>query len=555
MPRLTLFHRCAIVVATGLSLCLLPGCSPSKDQAESDPDQKAKLAQQKANQPDSGDAQTGRQPGAAEEIAAPSGMAADTTGSSNTSTDKQVPASSANDNPTSTQSDTNRLRQKRLPEDLTPQQLLQYIEGADRDLQILNSARAPVDGVSQRRQAAMEIIGVKLQASRRVQAHEDASPEQKNSGVRGELQALSHLTGMRDVDAAQKLRQLAKKHLDSDQPLVAADSRVATIGFAINDLYAGVPQAADQIVELVNGIVSHPGTDVPAILIMARARELLTDYGHLDQAILVRAKILELFGDSNDPMIARIADEAAGTVKFDAVERMILDHQEGLPVNEDEWNAAVQELLSDSSDQITVGYLIGAALGFEFSGDNKLVDATFAQLKTSVPETLAQVRQQITAAEAASQARKKVIGSEMGFDDLPSAPGTSVDRADLQNKVVLMPFWSVAFGANALSVLPELLELKKQYPQQVTIAGMNLDTAEARLEEFYLQSRLDFPSFQSVSSADMQQPNPVAVRFGVVNMPFVAIFGKDGKTDSLHLNSTSVTKRVDALLNQTEESP
>ena len=549
MPWLSLFSRSAIVAVTGFSLLLLQGCSPSKEQAASDPDQQAKLAQKdsEANPPP-----VSGGPDSAEVIAAPSGMAAESTGSNQPSGVKPLPEKSATNDE---QADSNRLRQKRLPEDLTPQQLLQYIEGADRDLQVLNNARAPVDGVIQRRQAAMEIIGVKLQASRRVQAHQEATPEQQNSGIRGELQSLSHLTGMGDVSAAQELRELAKKHLHSDQPLVAADSRITTIGFAINDLYAGVPQAADQIVELVNGIVSRPGTDVPAILIMARARELLTDYGHLDQAIMVRAKILELFGDATDPMIARIADEAAGTVKFDAVERMILDHQGGAPVKIDDWNAAVEELLSDSSDQITVGYLIGAALGFEFAGDNTLVEATFAQLNSSVPETLVQVRQQIAAAQAASQARQDVIGTEMGFADLPSAPGTSVNREELKNKVVLMPFWSVAFGANALSVLPELLELKKQYPQQVTIVGMNLDTAEARLEEFYLQSRLDFPSFHSVSSSDMQQPNPVAVRFGVVNMPFMAVFDKDGKTDSLHLNSTSLTQRVDALLNQPTTAP
>ena len=243
-----------------------------------------------------------------------------------------------------------------LRPDLTPSELVDFLSQTDQYMQLLMSGR----GISDPEEAFAEmnrVAKVKLEAARRLIALEDADAKQISEGARGELQALSHLAAQGDLNSAEELRSLAKKNLLSRDAQLAADSRVVLIGFAIESLQSGEKGAADEIVSLIDSIdASTSQPDVPALMMMGHARSLLSRYEFDQQAIRVRQRILDLFANSPNPEIAKMAAQAAGNVKFDKIEKLRQSVLAGKSVAREQWASSVTQLIDDAPDLVTVQY-------------------------------------------------------------------------------------------------------------------------------------------------------------------------------------------------------
>src|SRR5690606_18405410 len=113
------------------------------------------------------------------------------------------------------------------------------------------------------------------------------------------------------------------------------------------------------------------------------------------------------------------------------------------PLTVDQWTAAVESLLNESADMAAVQFLASAALQFEAFGNDELADATFAALNRS-DRFSQEETQEIAVAAEARQTRREVIGKRIDFD-LPSVDGRPLSVASYAGKVVLMPFWAIAF--------------------------------------------------------------------------------------------------------------
>ena len=436
-----------------------------------------------------------------------------------------------------------------LREDLTTAQLSKFLEDADRDMQLLASGRTQIKDPREASEMMKQLAKLKLQAAIRVQERDDATDKQQVDGMRGQLQALSHLAAMGDPASAKALESLAKDNLGSDQPTIASDSRIVLIGFAIDALRAGEQSAADDVVALIEGMKANPKPDVPAVLMMAEARQALAGYGLIDQAAKVRDKILTLYGNSSDPTIAKVAADAAGTAKFDTTGRLLAAILENENVALSRWTDAVMELTTEAPDMNTVQFLGTAALQLEAAGRNKFVEETFSILSEQFADQTSATATEVSTAKQAMEARRDVIGSNFDFADLKSVDGKGVPESHYQGKVVLMPFWAIVVP-ESLQIIRQLKEIRDQHPEQVAIVGMNLDPEQAPLREFLAQNELGFPSFRSVSSASQSVANPVAAEFGLVSMPFVAVFNQKGTVEALDFTGTQVGPIVDRLIGE-----
>ena len=431
---------------------------------------------------------------------------------------------------------------RQLKPDLSPPRLMQFLADADQDLGIISSGRSGLADEETARAEMLRLIRLKLEASRRLASHPEATPKQASVGARGELQALSHLAALRDLAAATELEQLASRNLNAKDPDLAFDCRLVMIGFAIEALQNGDDPAPQRIVALIEGI-SGDRADVPSLMVMGQAREALQKYGHRTEARQIRERILNLFADSADPNVAEMAARVAGRVEYDRIEELRAAAVEGAALADEPWRQAVETLIAEAPDMQTVQYLASAALEFESLGSDSLVAVTFESLQRQFSDPASATHQEIQMAAAAYQARKEILGQPLDRD-LDVVGGRSLSIDDYQGKVVLMPFWASGFP-ESLQLIPQLEKLQQQQPSKLAIVGMNLDPEGAPTTQFQQRNGLNFPSFHSVSTATS---NRMAVKFGMVSMPFVAILDREGKVAGLNFTGRRLTEMVDAVL-------
>ncbi|MCC9603028.1 TlpA family protein disulfide reductase [Stieleria sp. JC731] len=435
------------------------------------------------------------------------------------------------------------LNRRQLRSDFTAQELIDWLQYCDRDMEAIAKGKTQLKDPIEITKMLEAIARKKLEASLQLKNHADATTDQQTAGLRGQIQSLSHLASMGDLASAKALKALAKENLKSPIPSVSSDSRIVLIGFAIDELRAGSDEAADEMLELVNSIEASSRVDIPAVLMLAEARQVLSDYGMIDKAAAVRERILALYGNSEDPTIAQIASDAAGTAKYDRARRLldaILDNDE---VAIARWVDVVDELLADSPDVFTVRFLLESSLHLEVFDRGEFVEATFERLSDAFSGDESAIAKEVLTARQAMQARKSVVGTTFDFAKYPVIVGQSVAPPDYEGKVVLMPFWVMQIPVS-LQIVPKLKEIEQAEAGRVSIIGMNLDPEESPLREFVARSGLGFPSFRSVSSSEGGVANPVAAEFGLVSMPFVAVIGKDGKVAAIDFSGLRLDQIV-----------
>lgn len=456
-----------------------------------------------------------------------------------------------------------------LRADLTADELVEFLAGADKDMQTIVSGASGISDPKEARKTLVRIIKMKHEASRRLAQNQNVSDKLRSEGNRGQLQALSHLASLGDLEAATDLEALAKANLNSDDNALVSDSRLVLIGFGIEDLQNGAKEAPESIVGLVRQLASTVSeSDVPAMMVMGQARGLLANYGHDLQAKEVRDTIIDVFANSPDPNIAKMAAAMAGNVRFDAIDSMVNQISAGKndggessnEVTVSEWVEAAETLIDESADLQTVQYLSGAAVEFESRERMDLANATYQVMKRRFRDRDAATYQELQMAISARNAREDAVGREFDFS-LPSVDGTPINMSGYRGKVVLMPFWTIDFP-QSLQILPLLKEWSDKAKGKIAIVGMNLDTDAKRVQAFVEKSGLDFPSFRApnpqgspqgsvdeLAFDDTDNSNPAAAQFGVVSLPCVVIFDQNGKVAKIDFAGRQLDQTINTLIN------
>lgn len=433
-----------------------------------------------------------------------------------------------------------------LKADLDAKKLVEFLVAADTDMQSILTGQSGITDPQRARTELQRLAKLKLEASRRLIDHIDATDKDRVEGQRGELQSLSHLAAMGDLPSAKELESLANANLESEDTDLANDSRLVLIGFASESLQNGKEQGANRIVELTSGFDKSSSSDVPALMALGKARQILVQYGYQDQARSVRDKIIELFANSSDKNVASMAAQIAGNVLYDEIENLLIAATEGKPVTAAQWKDAVKMLVAESPDLQTVQFLAGAALEFESEGDDELVTATFEVLSDSFDDPASATTREVELAVAARLARQQVVGRPFA-PDLPGVGDTPPRMDDYLGKVILMPFWASGFP-DSLSLIPQLRAIRDQSPDQVAILGMNLDVEGSPIKDFVESNGFDFDSFHSASSPTAKVANTVASQFGMVSMPFLVVLDTKGNVASIRFTGKNLEQDVAALL-------
>ncbi|MEM9644534.1 MAG: TlpA disulfide reductase family protein [Planctomycetota bacterium] len=372
---------------------------------------------------------------------------------------------------------------------------------------------------------------------------------QRIAGQRGELQGLSHLAQLGDLNSAVALEKLALKHVDGDSKALKTDSRLVLIGFGLERLQNGKEGSAEELVEMNRELIEEiDDNNVMAMVTMAQTRQWLDQLEHRKESLAVRNLILEKFGRSSDPNIAQMAAQYAGSVQFDGIDRLIDAVTSGEEVSEDRWREAVNTLLDESMDIASVQYLCGSALQFEGGGNANLAAVTYDVLEQRVASQNNAMAVDAQLAIDYSNARKNKIGQPFRAN-LLNVYGDVESVDDLKGQVVLMPFWTTRFP-DSLRLLPLLAEIESAHPESVSVVGINLDATSENLRLWMQNSQLELPTVQTPFDESAGAVNPIAAEFGMGGRPMTVILDQSGNIAAIEFGDANLQQRVEDLLEQ-----
>ena len=274
---------------------------------------------------------------------------------------------------------------------------------------------------------------------------------------------------------------------------------------------------------------------------------MLAENDFPEQAAEVRKHIIDKFASSSNAEIAKTAAQLAGSVNYDQTDKLLRTILQGGEVAVARWTESANQLIAKSPDILTARYLAGAALEFEALGNEELTVATYKVMSAGFTQQDNAIRSEVEIALKARTARREVIGQQ--FDpELDATDDKPISMSNYAGKIVLMPFWANNFPGS-MQVIPVLMKLQKKYPDKIAIVGMNLDPANTKFDPYH-SDHLGFRSFKSTTGVSQTAPNPVASRFGVVSMPFVAILGQDHKIAALDFTGSRLESTIIELLKQ-----
>ncbi|SMP39093.1 Thiol-disulfide isomerase or thioredoxin [Neorhodopirellula lusitana] len=443
---------------------------------------------------------------------------------------------------------------RQLRSNLTPPELIRFLGDIDQEMRALITGQSRIKDPGAIQAEVERVVQLKQTASQRLMDHPDASDAARVTGQRGFLQAMSHRASMGDVRAAEELQTFAEKHRDDENGDLRSDSRLVLIGFAIESLRNGKEDAAKRVLSLMKDVASNPQqVDVAMLMVMAQAKDALLQYEHVDEAGEIRQLILDHFGASNDPEVARMAAMIAASgfaaedqdiQRLDQLRTDIVDPQPGTSnVTVDQWESAVNAVLEKTIDLLTIQFLAGVSLETEAVGRLDIAEATYQIMSDRIAQRQDSVGREARTALQAKANREAVIG-QVFSPELPSVDGSPLNMRDYRGKVVLMPFWSSVFP-DSLATLPNLEAIQARFPDDVAIVGMNLDLEGTDVQGFMKQNSLRFPSYRSVSDSQAAVANEVAYRFGAVSLLFVAVIDQDGKVIEVDFSGRDLSEMVE----------
>jgi peroxiredoxin len=139
----------------------------------------------------------------------------------------------------------------------------------------------------------------------------------------------------------------------------------------------------------------------------------------------------------------------------------------------------------------------------------------------------------------------KLRPPEMSFRALD---GREVDFAKLRGKVVLVDFWATWCGP-CVAELPNVKAAYEKYQAQgFEVIGISLDSPKdrAKLEKFVKDHGLNWPQHFD----EKNKRNHIAEEWGIVGIPAVFLFGKDGRLVAKDTKGEALAKAVESALRQ-----
>lgn len=446
--------------------------------------------------------------------------------------------------------------QLKLPETSNPQLLITFLVQCDRSVQDLTALRlAQRLNENEFRDQAKRLSNLKLQAAERLLTDPKLTAAHNKAATAARVESLSQLTGLGDVDAAQRLQQLAVELSKSSDHQLAHQGKLVLLGFRLNQLQEGQVKDPQALIADLDPLFERPDDrGLVELMALQQCAGVLSQLGYGAESKQVIDRIVhEYRNSSNQDLSMRAwALETNGSAELTAFYDLYRATIEGTEKDPAKIATSATALFKAFPSVNTLAHCCRTMLDLEFSGN--------VAAASELARVIATARQQVPVSSFATEIDKfleshnlrlAALGKPLVLDGLVGFDGRPFDWATYRDKVVLVCFWA-SLELNSMEELKQMKQLREDINDpEFEIVGINLDDAHmSNAEQTVAGENYKWRNVRSSSPDAIGFNTPAARALGVNAIPFLLLVDRSGTVVHIHTRAGKSAAMIRELLNR-----
>jgi thiol-disulfide isomerase/thioredoxin len=401
--------------------------------------------------------------------------------------------------------------------------------------------------------AGLRLGRMKQAAGQQLARSPQSDAEQRKAGILAELVALSHMSGLRDIKAAQELERFANELATSGDVDLAHQARVVLIGFELQALQNGLHQQPDALLAQVAELFQRPqDRGFPEFMVLQQAHQVLSQMGFSAAAQQVLQSVFTAYRTSPD---AQLRGEAwllevqssqayqnflqafrsLGSETFDTATALV----------------AVRGLLDAFPSMQTVEQIATTIANIEYSGYIPL-SQDVAQLTRDALSAFPDADPAYVEKSLQDHAtRTSLMNAPLPLAGLVSFDGRPLDWNEYAGKVVLVDFWA-SWCLKCLREIPGIRQVQADLaPQGFAVLSINMDENLASARDFVQTQNFPWRSYHSDDPQRLGFQSVVARQMGVNAIPLMLLLDRQGRVAAMHVRGEQLRPAIEKLLGAT----
>ncbi len=393
---------------------------------------------------------------------------------------------------------------------------------------------------------------MKLDAGEKLAAAQDATDANRKTGVLTQLVALSHLSGLKDVDAAKKLEKLSASLLQSSDRDLQHQGRIVQLGFRLQDLQNGQLSDPSSLVKELRELFQRPeDAGFTEMMVLQQAGQVLTNMGQSEAVESVKQIIIERYMDANDIQLSMAAwgmaaEKSRAFENYNAALQDVLNDKTAEPQT---LIAAARGLFQELPHGTTLINLANAATEIEYRGKVEIAGELHEYLKSQASQLKPGMYSEGLAAALDTQNRRLSIrGRELALPDLVAIDGAPFDWSQYRGKVVLVDFWATW----CVPCLREIPNIRKVFEQHsgggFEVISVNMDSDLGPVRQYLSKNPFPWRTLHGSDANSLGFKSTVAKDLGITAIPFLVLVDKSGKVSAIHVRGEKLAPSIQQLL-------
>jgi thiol-disulfide isomerase/thioredoxin len=400
--------------------------------------------------------------------------------------------------------------------------------------------------------SGLKLGKMKLDAGERLAQNPQSTDEERKAGTIAQLIALSHMSGLKDVESAKKLEKLAATLRQSSDKDLEHQGRIVLMGFRLQDLQNGVASDPGQLLSEIDDIFQRPqDSGFTEMMVLQQARQILTDMGFNEAVTKIDKLVVDRYMDNADVQLSMAAwgTAAQRSPAFANYNSALQDVLNG-KVNEPTFLlAACRGLLTELPHATTLLQLVNTATEVEYQGRVNIAEEI--NLLAQKQATLMRIdpfANGIMQAIETQRRRLAIRNQPLEMKGLVDIDEKEFDWAQYRGKIVLIDFWAT-WCVPCLNEIPNIRNVYDKYHDKgFEVISVNMDRDLTPVRQYLGKRPLPWRTLHSDDPNALGFESVIAKQFGITAIPFIVIVDRDGKVSAIHVRGDKLDLVVQSML-------